>query len=680
METFASERRLTAILAADIVGYSRLVEQDEAGTLAALRKLRADVIDPLLAKHHGRIVKLMGDGAIAEFGSVVDAVSFAVALQKDTATAQAEVPAERRLVFRIGVNLGDVVVEGDDLLGDGVNVAARLEQLSDPGGVLLSGTVYDHLQGKLGLPLDFAGEQQVKNMARPVRAYRVRLDGSGLPWRLRLRQHRKAITRAAALVAAVVLIGGGYWWLRPVEPASAKASIAVLPFDNLGSDEATGRLASGVTEDIITDLARYRGLDVIARNSVMAYKDKAIDMRQVGRDLNVRYVLEGSIQRQDDRLRVTAQMIDATSGAHVWSERWDRSAADLFAVQSEVAERVASTLGGYAGTVIAADREAAKRKRPSDLTAYDVYLLGLELQRRGTKEGIEGAVGLFKRSLEIDPGLARAWTSLSFCYSQLSNWAVADGPELLRLQRDAARRAVELDPLDAYSHAALGEALAHAGDLVQAQAEYDKALSLNPNSAEILTLYSGWASTFGKPEEGVAAAERAMRLNPNPAAWVYGPYRWAFLMGGRYEQALQAWSGAVRPNLRTVGVIRLRPVHDKPRRSPIPSDTRDRTGDWALESPSPPALAESLSLMSAAGFPAGCDSSSTPKRSCPFSNRLEKTDPHRHGRGYSSSIRRRSRDGIGHKTQPSDSSDHPEFFETESHGRNQTATRKSRPA
>jgi TolB-like protein/class 3 adenylate cyclase len=336
----ATERRLAAILAADVVGYSRLVEKDEAGTLSAIRRLRAEVIDPLIAQHKGRIVKLMGDGAIVEFGSVVDAVSCAVAVQKQAAAAQTDVAADRRIVFRIGVNLGDVVVEGDDLMGDGVNVAARIEQLCDPGGVLLSGTAYDQLRGKLGLPLDFTGEQRIKNISEPVRTYRVRLAGGSIPWRLRFRQHRRRIMQAAPLLLLLALIGGGAWWFRPVEPANAGTSIAVLPFDNLGGDEQTGRLADGITEDIITDLARFTAIEVIARNSIMTYKGKPIDLRQVGRDLNVRYVLEGSIQRQGDRVRITAQLIEAASGAHIWSDRWDRPVADVFAVQTELAEQL----------------------------------------------------------------------------------------------------------------------------------------------------------------------------------------------------------------------------------------------------------------------------------------------------------------------------------------------------
>jgi TolB-like protein/class 3 adenylate cyclase/tetratricopeptide (TPR) repeat protein len=540
MGAITTERRLAAILAADVVGYSRLVERDEAATLTALRKLRGEVIDPLLARHKGRIVKLMGDGIIAEFGSVVDAVACAVALQKQTAAAQSETPADRRIIFRIGVNLGDMAVEGDDLLGDGVNVAARLEQLCDPGSILISGTAYDHLQGKLDLPLDFAGEQQVKNIARPVRAYRVRLYGSGLPWRLRLRQHRRGIVRAAAVLIALALVGGGVWWFRPVNSAAASTSIAVLPFDNLGGDEQTGRLADGITEDIITDLARFREIEVIARNSVEVYKDNAVDIRQVGRDLNVRYVLEGSIQRQGDRFRITAQLIEAASGTHVWSDRWERPAADVFAVQTELSTHVSAKLAGGTGIVLAAGEQAALRKRPTDLGAYDLYLLGSAAFRRETKESIDEAVRLLEQSVEIDPAFARGWTRLSLAYMAQSDWFddnfQVEG-EQLRLE--AAQRAVRLDPQDAEAHSALAIMLALTGDFAQSEVEFETALNLNPNSADILTAYGQWASNFGKPEKGVELAERAIRLNPNLPVAANHAYRSVYFYAGRYEDALR---------------------------------------------------------------------------------------------------------------------------------------------
>jgi TolB-like protein len=467
-----------------------------------------------------------------------------------------DVPEDERIRFRIGINLGDVVHEDGDVYGDGVNIAARLEQLCEPGGVVVSGTAYDHLQGKLDLPLDFTGEHRVKNIERPIRVYRVRLEGGSLAKRLPRapRPRRWAVSTVAAVTALAVLAGGAWWLKTDGPPPPVAASLAVLPFDNYGGDEATGRLADGLTEDVITDLARFRDLHVIARNSTMTYKGRPVDVRQVGKDLNVRYVLEGSIQRQSDRVRVTAQLIDAGSGEHVWSDRWDRPAADVFAVQTELAERVAAKLGGYTGTVVGADRDAAKRKRPADLTAYDLYLLGIEAKHRETKESVEEAVRLLKRSVEIDPTFARAWTGLAWCYTMLGSWA-DDTIELDRLRLDAARRAVEIDPVDAEAHAVLAEAVGMGGDLTRAEVEYDKALSLNPNSADILSWYAGWASSFGEPGKGVEAAERAIRLNPNMPAWALGQYRYAYFMVGRYKEALRFIERRPRENWRPTDYV-----------------------------------------------------------------------------------------------------------------------------
>ena len=322
-----AERRLAAILAADVVGYSRLVERDEASSLERLKSHRKAFIEPLIAEYRGRVVKLMGDGALCEFASVVDAVACAVVIQRGMAERERNVPDDERIQFRIGVNLGDVVLEEDgDLYGDGVNVAARLEQLAEPGGITLSGTAYDHLQGRLGFGLEFLGEQRVKNIERPLRVYRVALDsgrqGSRKP-RLLSRGRRRPAAIAAAILLLLAGVGvGGWWWYQRTEveaeagglPLPDKPSVAVLPFDNLSGDERLGRLADGMVEDIIADLSRFRELFVIARNSSFVYKGKPHDVRQVGRELGVKYVLEGSLQGDGGRLRVTAQLIDATTG------------------------------------------------------------------------------------------------------------------------------------------------------------------------------------------------------------------------------------------------------------------------------------------------------------------------------------------------------------------------------
>jgi TolB-like protein/class 3 adenylate cyclase len=468
------DRKLAAIMAVDVVGYSRLVGADEAGTLARVKAHRKELAEPLIAEHHGRVVKLTGDGALVEFASAVDAVECAVALQAGMAEREAAEPEARRIRYRIGINIGDIVLEDGDIFGDGVNVAARLEGLAEPGGICIARNVYNQVKAKLDLAFEPMGEHRVKNIAEPVTVYRV-LPGPGAMAKTRpmaiaraLRRYRPAVIAAAVVLLLVAGATVGWYALwQPGEPLPAdQPSIAVLPFDNLSGDAATGRLADGTTEDIITDLARFAYLDVIARNSTLPYKDKPVDVRQIGKELNVRYVLEGSIQRQADRVRVTAQLIDAAAGAHVWSERWDRPAQDLFAVQTELAESVANRIGGH-GLVEAAGRETAKRKRPENLTAYDLYLLGIEAKHRLTEESLQEAVRLFQRALELDPQLARAWTGLAWAYVLTANFGGPDRAVLIQKQLDAARRAVQLDPMDAEAHCALADAVGNMGDFAQ---------------------------------------------------------------------------------------------------------------------------------------------------------------------------------------------------------------------
>ena len=534
-----AERRLAAIMAADVVGYSRLMEADEAATLAALKTLRADVIDPLLSEHKGRIVKLMGDGALVEFQSVVDAVACAVAIQSEVAAHEVEASAERRLIFRIGINLGDVVVEGDDLFGDGVNVAARLEQICQPGGVLISGTAYDHMKGKLSLPIDFAGEQKVKNIVEPVRTYSVRMAGVKHGWTLRTRRVRRLLAIAGTAFALLALAVAGAWWLRPVDGAAAKASIAVLPFASIGGEESTGRLADGITEDIISDLARFPEFEVIARHSVEAYKDKTVDIREIGRTLNVAYALEGSIQRQGDRVRITAQLLDATSGTHLWSERWDRPVEDVFAVQTEIAELVTNRLGGGTGLVVGAERSLARRKRPENLTAYELYLLGGEKIEQLTSDSIKESIQLLTRAVELDPELARAWVELYHAHILAKAFGIEDADTARKAGMDAAKRAVALDPGDAEAHSVLGAALAERGEFSLAKTSFDTSLRLAPNAFEILTFYAAWSPNLDEAELGSETADRAVRLNPNFPTWSAQLFGWTYFVAGRHEDALK---------------------------------------------------------------------------------------------------------------------------------------------
>jgi adenylate cyclase len=386
-------RKLAAILVADVVGYSRLAGADEDRILARLRTLRSDLIDPIISVHRGRIVKRTGDGSLIEFRSVVDAVRCAIEVQNGMIERNAGLAPERRIEFRIGIHLGDVVEESDgDLMGDGVNVAARLEGIAQPGAICLSEDAYRQVSGRLDMAVADLGPTQLKNIERPIRVYVLKVGQPAVAKpaaepKPRERQpepkkrSRLAPLALAAVTAALVAGAAGAWQFlgggRSV--ALAAPAVAVLPFDNLGGDEQASRLADGMTEDVITDLARYKDLLVIARNSTLAYKGKPVDARQVGKDLNVRYVLAGAIQHQGDQLRVTADLIDAATGAQVWSERWDRPAGDLFSVQAEVADKVAASLGGSGGSDIGAIQSRllteAKQRAPTNLSAYDFSLL-----------------------------------------------------------------------------------------------------------------------------------------------------------------------------------------------------------------------------------------------------------------------------------------------------------------
>jgi adenylate cyclase len=504
MATVRIERRLAAILAADIVGYSRLVETDEARTLGAIKAIRAEVLTPLLAEHNGRVVKLMGDGLIVEFGSVVHAVACAVELQKAASAHQNEAPRENRIVFRIGINVGDVVVEGDDLLGDGVNVAARLEALAEPGGICIADMVHKQLGGKADFSFEDIGEHTLKNIAQPVRVWRWSKDQT-------------------APAGAPLLL--------PDRP-----SIAVLPFDNLSGQIEETYFSDGITEDIITGLARFRSLFVIARNSSFAFRGKSIDIAEVGRQLGVSYLLEGSVRRAGARVRITAQLIEGANGAHLWAERYDRSLDDIFAVQDEVAQHIVSTL---VGRIEDARLQQSLRKPTTSLAAYDCLLRGLAHFRGDTDSANRQALEMFEKAVALDPRYAVARSYLAFVPVAMQGHASAP-TEVLDAAFIEARHALELDPQESRCHRILSTICLYRRDYDSAEQHVRRAFDLNPNDAEAMTQTGRVLAMRGRPEEALVSLEAAVRLNPLQPSWYNSHFGVALYSLRRFEEAAQA--------------------------------------------------------------------------------------------------------------------------------------------
>ena len=494
-------------MAADVVGYSRLVEADEAGTLAALKSLRQTVLEPLLNEHRGRLVKLMGDGLIAEFGSVVGAVACAKAVQIRLIDSQETIPPERRIVLRIGINLGDVVVEGDDLLGDGVNVAARLEQICPPGGILISGMTHDQLPGKLDCHFEYAGEQRLKNIARPIRAYRMMLDGTSSP------------EVAGARLAD-------------------KPAVAVLPFENMSGDPEQVYFSDGITEDIITELSRFRDLMVIARNSSFSFRGKSTDVREIGRVLGAGYVVEGSVRRAGGRVRITSQLVETATGAHLWVERYDGALEDVFAVQEEIAQSITATV---AQRIIQDSEAAARRRQPEDIRAYELFLQGNRLSDVFTPEAQARAQAFFEQALRIDPGFARAHTGLAWIYLNRSVAGSVGVPREQDQNRVMALRQAEealaKDQNDPRVHATLGYMCLMWRDFGRAERHMGLARTMNPNDPLIQIFWAWIQSCIGKPERALPAAEMAVRLNPCHPGW-YNYYLAHILFRlARYQEA-----------------------------------------------------------------------------------------------------------------------------------------------
>ena len=416
-------RKLTAILAADVAGYSRLMGADEEGTLNRLKAHRRELIDPKIAEHRGRIVKTTGDGMLVEFASVVDAVKCAVEVQKAMRERETDLAADQRVQFRIGVNTGDVIIDGDDIHGDGVNVAARLEALAEPGAICVSGVAWDQVRGKVAVSADDLGEKRLKNIERPIRVYRIAPE-----------------TETSE---------------RPTLPLPDKPSIAVLPFQNMSGDPEQEYFSDGVTEDIITALSRLRGFFVIARNSSFTYKGKSSDVRQVGRELGVRYILEGSVRKSGDRLRITAQLIDAISGNHLWAERYDRDLADIFSVQDEVTEGVVASIEPE---LYMAENLRSRTKAPANLDAWDLVMRAMSHLGKSTESDGRAAIDFLEQAVGRDPCYARAYALLAWSKARIANngWSGGDPNVIYPAALAIAKKSVAFDHDDPWAHLALG--------------------------------------------------------------------------------------------------------------------------------------------------------------------------------------------------------------------------------
>jgi adenylate cyclase len=552
------ERRLAAILAADVQGYSRLTELNEEASTVTLRMYRA-VVEESISAHHGRIFSTAGDGVVAEFPSVVEAIRCAVEIQGEIAERNASVPDNERMQFRIGVNSGDVIAEENNLYGSGVNVAVRLEQLAEPGGICLSQTVYDQVRKIVEIPFEDIGERQLKNIAEPVHVYRI-LPGP-LPWlkrvfsRTNIRHQRLGI--AAGVLLVLLAVAAGAFYLR--QPAALwdaflggglslpeRAAIAVLPFNDMSSTHDQQYLADGITEELITGLAKSPELIVMSRNATLTYKDKPTDSRQVGKDLNVRYVVEGSIQRSDQNVRVTAQLIDASTGRHLWADRYDRQISSIFAIRDDITRSIAGTLGGLRGKVAQAEIARLSAKNPNSFTAYDYLMRGWYEWYKFTREGNAAALDLFEQARKIDPNYARAYVGLAWAYEVAFDYDWTDDyDKTLQLALEMASTAVRLDPNDYQAQWVLGWAYLYNRQYERATAHYLRARELNPNDTDLLTEMGNFLIYIGQPKQAIDQVKEAIRLNPFHENWYLEYLGWAYEEAGMPLKAIEILEQAI---------------------------------------------------------------------------------------------------------------------------------------
>jgi adenylate cyclase len=547
------KRKLTAILSADVAGYSRLMADDETETVKTIASYR-EIMASLVKQHRGRVVDSPGDNILAEFSSVVDAVQCAVSVQNEIQTRNAQLPENRKMEFRIGINLGDVIDEDDRIYGDGVNIAARLEALADPAGICVSKTAFDQIETKLPLGYEYLGEQSVKNIPKPVGAYRVLMkpDAAGkVIGEKRFLGRYSRMTAMAAIITLVIVAAGSVSWniylqqSKKVEPASVekmalplpdKPSIAVLPFANISGDPDQEYFCDGITEEIITALSKIPKLFVIARNSTFTYKGKPVKIQQVSEELGVQYVVEGSLRRTEDRVRITAQLIDALTGRHMWAEKYDRDVKDIFAVQDEITKKIITALqiqlteGEQAGVYA------------SGTDNLDAYLKVMEanwLTSQSSKEGVRKAQKLAEEAIAFDSGYAFAHKVLGSSHAITVQLGISKNPgKSLEKAFGLFRKAIELDDSLASAHSALGVFSLYARQYDTALAEGKRAIELGPNMADVVVSYAVILTFLGKPNEAIPYFNEALRLNPNPPSAYFRVFGLALRDSGQYDEAI----------------------------------------------------------------------------------------------------------------------------------------------
>jgi adenylate cyclase len=562
----APTRRLTAILSADVVGYSALMGADEVGTLDVMRAQRSGVIDPEISQHDGHIVKTTGDGVLVEFPSAVSAVQCAVEVQRELAERDTDLVGDQRVIYRIGINLGDVIHEDGDLFGDGVNVAARIEAMAEPGGVYISGTMHEHVFGKCDLNFVDLGEHALKNIANPVQIFQVNLDPTTVSENPRAilnssnssgaggKRHLPKIIVAASLLAAAVSVAYYRPWMPSAEPEAGevavveevdKPSIAILPFVNMSGDEEQEYFADGMTEDLITDLSKVSGLIVISRTSTFAYKGISRDIREVAQNLGVRYVIEGSIRKIGGKIRLTAQLIEAETGETLWAERYDRDFSDIFAMQDEVRGKVVSVLA----VKLTSDEETRlARSLTNNPEAYDRYLRGTRLEGFFAKDSNVESITLFKQAIDLDPDFAAAYARLAQAYSYAveNNW-VEDREKYIKLALDTANKAVELDSDLPYAHWSLARihTRSFASDIEKSIVHFKKSIELDPNYADGYIFLATTHIFDGHAEKALPLIEKGMRINPQPPFFYHQALGMARFFLGNYEAAVQSFDQAL---------------------------------------------------------------------------------------------------------------------------------------